>query len=208
MVGPGTGVAPFRAFVQERAKAFDEGQEIGKMLLFFGCRKRDEDFLYREEWEEFERKLGDKFEMVKAFSREQKQKVYVQHKMKEYSKEINRLLEEGAYFYICGDAANMARAVNTVLGEIIEQERGLKPGGGDEVVKMLRASNMYSPLSIIDLLHQVLRGRLVVSHETGTSHRIFQAIASHFTVQTWAISAAEDGSGGRRQGFDILASFA
>jgi NADPH-ferrihemoprotein reductase len=142
MVGPGTGVAPFRAFLQERAKAFEEGQDIGKMLLFFGCRKRDEDFLYREEWEEFERKLGDKFEMVKAFSREQKQKVYVQHKMKEYSKEINRLLEDGAYFYICGDAANMARAVNTVLGEIIEQERGLKPGGGDEVVKMLRASNM------------------------------------------------------------------
>ena len=152
MVGPGTGVAPFRGFLQERAKAADDGQEIGKMLLFFGCRKRDEDFLYREEWEEYERKLGDKFEMVKAFSREQKQKVYVQHKMKEYSKEINRLLEEGAYFYICGDAANMARAVNTVLGEVIEQERGLKPGGGDEVVKMLRASNMYEPLSLNYLL--------------------------------------------------------
>jgi NADPH-ferrihemoprotein reductase len=162
MVGPGTGVAPFRAFMQERAKAFEEGQEIGKMLLFFGCRKRDEDFLYREEWEEFERKLGDKFEMVKAFSREQKEKVYVQHKMKEYSKEINKLLEEGAYFYICGDAANMARAVNSVLGEIIETERGLKPGGGDEVVKMLRASNMYTPLLVYWLTWQVFRGRLVL----------------------------------------------
>jgi NADPH-ferrihemoprotein reductase len=148
MVGPGTGVAPFRAFVQERAKLMEEGQEIGKMLLFFGCRRRDEDFLYRDEFEEFERKLGDKFEMVKAFSREQTHKVYVQDKMRDYSKEVNKLLEEGAYFYICGDAANMARAVNTVLGEIIEQERGLKPGGGDEVVKMLRASNMYSPISI------------------------------------------------------------
>ena len=73
------------------------------MILFFGCRKRDEDFLYREEWEEFEGKLGDKFEMVKAFSREQKEKVYVQHKMKEYSKEVNKMLEDGAYFYICGD---------------------------------------------------------------------------------------------------------
>jgi NADPH-ferrihemoprotein reductase len=145
MVGPGTGVAPFRGFLQERAKAADDGQEIGKMLLFFGCRKQNEDFLYREEWEEYERKLANKFEMVKAFSREQKEKVYVQHKMKDYSKEINRLLEEGAYFYVCGDAANMARAVNTVLGEVIEQERGLKPGGGDEVVKMLRASNMYEP---------------------------------------------------------------
>ena len=115
------------------------------MLLFFGCRRRDQDFLYREEWEEYESKLGNKFEMVKAFSREQNQKIYVQHKMKEYSKEINKLIEEGGYFYICGDAANMARAVNTVLGEIIEQERGLKSGGGDEVVKMLRASNMYDP---------------------------------------------------------------
>jgi len=144
MVGPGTGVAPFRGFLQERSKTFDEGREIGKMLLFFGCRRRDEDFLYREEWEEYESKLRDKFEMVKAFSREQAHKVYVQDRMKEYSKEINRLLEEGGYFYICGDAANMARAVNSVLGEIIETERGLKPGGGDEVVKMLRASNMYS----------------------------------------------------------------
>jgi NADPH-ferrihemoprotein reductase len=143
MVGPGTGVAPFRGFLQERTKVVEDGQEIGKMLLFFGCRKSDEDFLYREEWEEYERKLDNKFEMVKAFSREQKQKVYVQHKMKEHSKEINKLLEEGAYFYICGDAANMARAVNAVLGEIIEKERGLKPGGGEEVVKMLRASNMY-----------------------------------------------------------------
>jgi NADPH-ferrihemoprotein reductase len=103
MVGPGTGVAPFRAFLQERAKQAEEGQEIGKMLLFFGCRRSDEDFLYRTEWEEFERKLGDKFEMVKAFSREQKQKVYVQHKMKDYAKEVNQLLEDGAYFYICGD---------------------------------------------------------------------------------------------------------
>lgn len=143
MVGPGTGVAPFRGFLQERSKAFEDGQEIGKMLLFFGCRRQDEDFLYREEWEEYEEKLGDKFEMVKAFSREQEHKVYVQHKMKERSKEVNKLLVEGAYFYVCGDAANMARAVNTVLGEIIEQERELKPGAGDEIVKMLRAANMY-----------------------------------------------------------------
>jgi len=149
MVGPGAGIAPFRGFIQERAKAYEEGTEIGKMLLFFGCRRRDEDFLYRDEWEEFKRKLGDTFEMVNAFSREQKHKVYVQHKMKDYAKEINKLLEQGGYFYICGDAANMARAVNSVLGEIIEQERGLKPGGGDEVVKMLRASNMCVSLDHI-----------------------------------------------------------
>jgi NADPH-ferrihemoprotein reductase len=164
MVGPGTGVAPFRGFLQERAKIVEDGQEIGKMLLFFGCRNRDQDFLYREEWEEYERKLGDKFEMVKAFSRDQKEKIYVQHKMKEYSKEINKLLEDGAYFYVCGDAANMARAVNAVLGEIIEKERGLKPGGGDEVVKMLRASNMYDPFIFLFCLHlQVSRGRLVLN---------------------------------------------
>jgi hypothetical protein len=66
------------------------------------------------------------------------------------------LFEEGAYFYICGDAANM------VLGEIIETERGLKPDGGDEVVKMLRASNMYSPSLLCGLTWQVFRGRLVL----------------------------------------------
>src|SRR5271169_2967891 len=125
--------------------------------------------------------------MVKAFSREQKEKVYVQHKMKEYSKEINKLLEEGGYFYICGDAANMARAVNAVLGEIIEKERGLKPGGGDEVVKMLRASNMYdSFIFLFCLLLQVSRGRLVLicMHEYSLHGPIYLYIniASSFLI--------------------------
>lgn len=203
MVGPGTGVAPFRGFLQERAKQFEEGQEIGKMLLFFGCRRRDEDFLYREEWEEYARKLGDKFEMVNAFSREQKHKVYVQNKMQDYSKEINKLLEEGAYFYICGDAANMARAVNAVLGEIIENERGLKPGGGEEVVKMLRASNMYDSLVhfCADCVRQVSRRCLVLipiprsfpsfgvlaSRLWASWDEVWQSCHHIFAVEVWAM---------------------
>ena len=87
--------------------------------------------------------LGDSFDMVTAFSREQKQKVYVQNKIEERGKEINQLLEQGAYIYVCGDAARMAREVNALLGKIIERERGLKPQGGEEVVKMMRASNLY-----------------------------------------------------------------
>ena len=87
--------------------------------------------------------LGDKFELVTAFSRDQPQKVYVQNKIEEKGKEINELLEEGGYFYVCGDASHMAREVNSLLGKIIEKERGLKEGGGDDVVKMLRASNFY-----------------------------------------------------------------
>jgi len=78
-----------------------------------------------------------------AFSREGPTKVYVQHKMKEYAAEINKLLEEKAYFYVCGDAANMAREVNTLIGQIIAEQRGLPELKGEEIVKTMRASNQY-----------------------------------------------------------------
>lgn len=143
MVGPGTGVAPFRGFVQERAAQATAGENVGKTLLFFGCRKREEDFLYKDEWEEYKKALGDKFEMHVAFSREGPNKVYVQHKMKENAAEINKLLEQKAYFYVCGDAANMAREVNTLLGQIIAEQRGIPESKSEEIVKAMRSSNQY-----------------------------------------------------------------
>lgn len=143
MVGPGTGVAPFRAFVQERAHLAKKGENVGKTILFFGCRNRNEDFLYEKEWEQYKQDMGDKFEMVTAFSREGPNKVYVQHRMQEKSAEINQLLEQKALFFVCGDAHDMAREVNTLLGQIIANERGVSEQRGEEIVKSMRSSNTY-----------------------------------------------------------------
>jgi len=81
--------------------------------------------------------------MHTAFSREGPSKVYVQHKLKEAAAEINKLLEQKAYFYVCGDAANMAREVNSLLSKIISEQRGVSEAKGEEIVKAMRASNQY-----------------------------------------------------------------
>ncbi|KAF2794451.1 hypothetical protein K505DRAFT_324739 [Melanomma pulvis-pyrius CBS 109.77] len=143
MVGPGTGVAPFRAFVQERAAQAKAGQAVGKTVLFFGCRNKAEDFLYQHEWEEYKKDLGDNFVLHTAFSRDGPKKVYVQHQIEEWADELNKLLDQKAYFYVCGDAANMAREVNTLLGKIIAKHRNVSDAKGEEIVKAMRASNQY-----------------------------------------------------------------
>ena len=81
--------------------------------------------------------------MVTAFSREGPEKVYVQQKMKERAAEINKLLEQKAYFYVCGDAANMAREVSDVLCQIVSEQRGVPKQKGEEIVKGMRAANQY-----------------------------------------------------------------
>ncbi|KAJ4412986.1 hypothetical protein N0V82_008625 [Gnomoniopsis sp. IMI 355080] len=143
MIGPGTGVAPFRGFIQERAKEAEDGKDVGKTILFFGCRKRTEDFMYESEWEQRKKTMGDKFEMHTAFSREGPEKVYVQHLLKQQGKMINDLLEQKAYFYVCGDAANMAREVNAVLVQIIAEHRDKTEAKAEEIVKNMRAANQY-----------------------------------------------------------------
>ncbi|KAF1919668.1 hypothetical protein BDU57DRAFT_585764 [Ampelomyces quisqualis] len=143
MVGPGTGVAPFRGFIQERAAQAKAGQNVGKTVLFFGCRKKAEDFMYANEWKQYQEDLGDKFEMHTAFSRDGPKKVYVQDKIEENGEELNKLLEQKAYFYVCGDAAHMAREVNTLLGKIISKYRNVSGTKGEEIVKAMRASNQY-----------------------------------------------------------------
>ncbi|CAK7241010.1 MAG: hypothetical protein STHCBS139747_002467 [Sporothrix thermara] len=142
-IGPGTGVAPFRAFLQERAKQAADGENVGQTLLFFGCRKSTEDFLYKDEWDEYKKAMGDKFELITAFSREGPKKVYVQHRLKERAEQVNKLLEAKAYIYVCGDAANMAREVNTVLAQILASQRGISDAKGEEIIKNMRASNQY-----------------------------------------------------------------
>lgn len=87
--------------------------------------------------------MNGQLEIITAFSRDQKEKVYVQHRLKEHGKMVNKLLEEKAYFYVCGDAANMAREVNQVLGQLIADERGVDKSKGEEVVKGMRGANQY-----------------------------------------------------------------
>jgi NADPH-ferrihemoprotein reductase len=81
--------------------------------------------------------------MYTAFSRDGPNKVYVQHKIKEQAAEINNLLEQRAFFYVCGDAANMAREVNSLLAQVISEQRGIPESKGEDIVKQMRASNQY-----------------------------------------------------------------
>ncbi|KAL4963607.1 NADPH--hemoprotein reductase cprA [Aspergillus stella-maris] len=143
MVGPGTGVAPFRGFIQERAALAAKGENVGPTVLFFGCRKQDEDFLYKDEFKTWQEQMGENLKIITAFSREGAQKVYVQHRLKENAELVSDLLKKKATFYVCGDAANMAREVNLVLGQIIANQRGLPSEKGEEMVKHMRSSGSY-----------------------------------------------------------------
>jgi len=116
MIGPGTGIAPFRAFVQERIIT----QSQGRNLLYFGCRRREQDYLYRSQLEEWAEQ--GHLRLRTAFSREQKHKVYVQHLMMEDADLLRELLEGGAHFYVCGDAKRMAGDVHATLLQILVQK--------------------------------------------------------------------------------------
>lgn len=87
--------------------------------------------------------MAGQFTLITAFSRDTDKKVYVQHKMKEHAEELNKLIEQKAYFYVCGDAANMAREVSQVLGQIIAEQRGVSKEKGEEIVKGMRGANQY-----------------------------------------------------------------
>jgi NADPH-ferrihemoprotein reductase len=125
MVSAGTGVAPFLAFLSERKKLFEIGRPVGEMILFFGCRHSEEDFIYRAELAELGKIFGGKLKIVTAFSREGngKRKVYVQDRVAEYGEEVMRLLEERVNFYICG-RAGMAKGVERSVGEVMKGRNG------------------------------------------------------------------------------------
>lgn len=146
LVGPGTGIAPMRAFIRDRVALLQnsENVKLGKIFLFYGCRNRDEDYLYKTEWPEYAQKLGDKFEMEVAFSREEgAKKVYVQDRIASKSSEINALLEEGAFIYVCGDASRMARDVQATFVNIISKERELLMEKATDLVRALKVQNKY-----------------------------------------------------------------
>ena len=143
MVGPGTGVAPFRGFVRERVHRKKQGKDIGPTILYFGCRRQDEDFLYSEEWEELFNELDDSSKMINAFSREGDKKVYVQDKLKENGEETWDLLQKGASFYVCGDAKHMAKDVQQAIADFAKQYGGLDDAGAEEYINKLRDTGRY-----------------------------------------------------------------
>lgn len=137
MVGPGAGVAPFRGFMQERLHQ----KASGKNWLFFGERNREHDFYYREYWEELTA-LG-KLRLDLAFSRDQQHKVYVQDKMLENAKDLWDWIEEGAYFYVCGDATRMAKDVEATLIAIIQKHSCQDMQEAKQYLKRLRNEGRY-----------------------------------------------------------------
>ncbi|KAL2068424.1 hypothetical protein VTL71DRAFT_16522 [Oculimacula yallundae] len=143
MVGPGTGVAPFRGFIQERLCQRRSGIKVGPLLLFFGSRRQDEDFLYAEEWKQYQEILGPEFEVITAFSREGTSKTYVQHRLLEQAEKVNSMLQQGGYFYVCGDASSMARDVNKTVVEIVSQTRKQTAEYGAKEVQKMKALGRY-----------------------------------------------------------------
>ena len=119
MVGPGTGIAPFRSFLQER----EHSQAPGKNWLFFGEWNRSEYFYYDDYWTGLEK--NGRLKITTAFSREQENKIYVQHRLAENGAEIYKWLKDGAHFYVCGDAKNMAKDVDAALHQICETHGSL-----------------------------------------------------------------------------------
>ncbi|MAD04362.1 MAG: assimilatory sulfite reductase (NADPH) flavoprotein subunit [Pseudoalteromonas sp.] len=138
MVGPGTGIAPFRAFLQER----DAREASGKNWLFFGNPHFTQDFLYQVEIQGY-LKSGLLTKVDVAFSRDQAEKVYVQDKLRKNSQEIFAWLEAGAHFYICGDANRMAKDVHQALVDIIKENSGKDDEQAEQYLKDLRSANRY-----------------------------------------------------------------
>ena len=138
MVGPGTGVAPFRAFIEDR----EESGAGGKTWLFFGDRQLRVDFLYQVEWLRW-LKLGVLTRLDVAFSRDQGSKVYVQHRMREKSRELYAWLQEGAHFYVCGSVNPMAADVHATLVGIVQSEGGKSKEEAEAYVVGLREQGRY-----------------------------------------------------------------
>jgi sulfite reductase (NADPH) flavoprotein alpha-component len=138
MVGPGTGVAPFRAFLQERQAVGARG----KTWLFFGSQREKSDFFYKADFDKF---LADGIltRLDTAFSRDQAHKIYVQDRMMGSSGELWKWLEEGAHFYVCGDARRMAKDVDATLRQIVQEQSGKNAEEANEFVENLKSEKRY-----------------------------------------------------------------
>jgi sulfite reductase (NADPH) flavoprotein alpha-component len=138
MIGAGTGVAPYRAFVEHRREHGHKGDN----WLIFGDRNFSSDFLYQLEWLRF-RKEGLLKRLDVAFSRDQRDKVYVQHRILEQAKRIYSWLERGAHIYVCGDADRMAGDVNQALHSVLQSEGGLSDERAATYLSELKSAHRY-----------------------------------------------------------------
>lgn len=139
MIGPGTGVGPFRGFLQERQALGAKG----KNWLIFGEQRAACDFYFKEELETMLHE-GDLHRLDTAFSRDQAEKIYVQHRMLEHGAELWAWLKEGAHFYVCGDASTMAKEVDTTLKQIIQQHSGMSASETESYVKEMSRTKRYA----------------------------------------------------------------
>ncbi|KAA0203364.1 hypothetical protein HAZT_HAZT012159 [Hyalella azteca] len=159
MIGPGTGIAPFRGFLQERDVAFKRDGSVGKMLLYFGCRQKAHDYIYQEELEQYEKSglvtnynhglISDFcFSGVKlrlAFSRDQPEKIYVQHLLAQDAALVWDLIgKQNGHLYVCGDAKNMAREVNLTIIDICRKEGDMTQQQAEDYVKTMIQKKRYS----------------------------------------------------------------
>ncbi len=138
MVGPGTGIAPFRSFIEERAVT----KATGKSWLFFGDQHEATDFLYKEELEAYQ-KDGVLTKIDTAWSRDTETKVYVQNKMLENSKELFEWIQNGAYFYVCGDKQRMAKDVHSALIDVIEKEGAMSREDAEAYLSDMQKQGRY-----------------------------------------------------------------
>ncbi|XP_005988651.1 NADPH--cytochrome P450 reductase isoform X1 [Latimeria chalumnae] len=144
MIGPGTGIAPFIGFIQERAWQGQQGKEVGETVLYYGCRHKKEDYLYQEELEQFQ---GDGVltQLNVAYSRDQAEKVYVQHLLKKNKEHIWKLIhQDNAHIYVCGDARNMARDVQNAFYDIVMEFGEMTRTQAVDYVKKLMTKGRYS----------------------------------------------------------------
>ena len=138
MIGPGTGIAPFRAFIQDRIAS----EAKGRNLIFFGDQKKATDYLYEEEWEDYKAK-GQVDRLDLAWSRDQAEKIYVQDKMRDNAAELWSWLDGGANFYVCGDAKRMAKDVDAALHEIVAKHGKMDSADATTYVKQLKKDKRY-----------------------------------------------------------------
>lgn len=144
MVGPGTGVAPFRGFVRERVFQKQSNHvQVGTTLLFFGCRNH-QDYLYQDEWPALFSAIGSNSKIIAAFSRETASKVYVQHQIKAHGQDVWDLLSrQGAPFYVCGDANKMARDVYRCMVDVAIKHGNMDEADAIRFVTDLKKQNRY-----------------------------------------------------------------